>query len=206
MLCESLPAGAVSREEAADELAVMRSHIARLENYVDAMGRLQRLEDAEIHRESVPARAFAEDTADSARIICAGLETSMDTEKLGETLYIDARPSCRCWKTSSPTPRATRKAASGLSSPQTARASALRLGRRARLRRRGPRQGREPILQGPREHGRAPRPRPEHLRHPHPPPRRQPHGFEPARRRRGRHRPLRHVKSFFHMPKKFSAS
>ena len=90
MLCESLPAGAVSREEAADELAVMRSHIARLENYVDAMGRLQRLEDAEIHRESVPARAFAEDTADSARIICAGLETSMDTEKLGETLYIDA--------------------------------------------------------------------------------------------------------------------
>ena len=90
MLCESLPAGAVSREEAADELAVMRSHIARLENYVDAMGRLQRLEDAEIHRESVPARAFAEDTADSARIICAGLETSTDTEKLGETLYIDA--------------------------------------------------------------------------------------------------------------------
>ena len=90
MLCESLPAGAVSREEAADELAVMRSHITRLENYVDAMGRLQRLEDAEIHRESVPARAFAEDTADSARIICAGLETSMDTEKLGETLYIDA--------------------------------------------------------------------------------------------------------------------
>ena len=90
MLCESVPAGTVTPAEAAEELAVMRSHIARLENYVDAMGRLQRLEDAEIHRESVPARAFAEDTADSARIICAGLETSMDTEKLGETLYIDA--------------------------------------------------------------------------------------------------------------------
>ncbi len=90
ILCESIPAGTATREEAAGELAVMRSHIARLENYVDAMGRLQRLEDAEIHRESVDARAFAGDVADSARIICAGLQTSLEADGPGGTLYIDA--------------------------------------------------------------------------------------------------------------------
>ena len=90
MLCESVPAGTVTPAEAAEELAVMRSHITRLESYVDAMARMQRLEDAEIHRESVPARAFAADAADSARIICAGLTASLDAPDLPDTLNIDA--------------------------------------------------------------------------------------------------------------------
>ena len=90
MLCESVPAGTVTPAEAAEELAVMRSHITRLESYVDAMARMQRLEDAEIHRESVPARAFAADAADSARIICAGLAASLDAPDLPDTLNIDA--------------------------------------------------------------------------------------------------------------------
>ena len=90
MLCESVPAGTVTPAEAAEELAVMRSHITRLENYVDAMARMQRLEDAEIHRESVPARAFAADAADSARIICTGLTASLDAPDLPDTLNIDA--------------------------------------------------------------------------------------------------------------------
>ena len=90
MLCETLPAGKVSPAEAAEELRVMRSHIARLEGYVEAMGRLQRLEDAEIHRESVDAPAFAEGLADSARIICAHLDVKLDAEGLPESLHIDA--------------------------------------------------------------------------------------------------------------------
>ena len=90
MLCETLPAGKVSPAEAAEELRVMRSHIARLEGDVEAMGRLQRLEDAEIHRESVDAPAFAEGLADSARIICAHLDVKLDAEGLPESLHIDA--------------------------------------------------------------------------------------------------------------------
>lgn len=90
MLSESIPAGTVTRSEAAEELRVMRSHIARLENYVDAMGRLQRLEDTEIHRENTDAPSFAEGISDSAQIICAGLECSLDVRALSGTLKIDA--------------------------------------------------------------------------------------------------------------------
>lgn len=89
MLSDSLPRGTVTREEAADEIRVMRSHIARLESYVDAMARLQRLEDVEIHRERVDAKRFAASLADSAAIICSGFDVVLDADELPETIYID---------------------------------------------------------------------------------------------------------------------
>ena len=90
MLAESLPSGGVSRGEAADEVRVMRSHITRLENYVDAMARLQRLEDTEIHRESVDARRFAGSVADSAGIICGRLAVELESGGLPEALNVDS--------------------------------------------------------------------------------------------------------------------
>lgn len=89
MLSDSLPRGTVTREEAADEIRVMRSHIARLEGYVDAMARLQRLEDVEIHRERVDAKRFAASLGDSAAIICSGLDVVLDSDTLPETVNID---------------------------------------------------------------------------------------------------------------------
>ena len=89
ILSESIPAGTVTREEAAGELRVMRSHIARLENYVDAMARLQRLEDTEVHRERVSGGQLAASLGDSARIICAPLAVEIDSAALAAELDID---------------------------------------------------------------------------------------------------------------------
>lgn len=90
MLAESLPRGGVSPEEAAHEIGVMRSHISRLENYVDAMARLQRLEDTEIHREWIDAENFAHSLCDTAGIICAGKAVNLVTDHLSPQLHIDA--------------------------------------------------------------------------------------------------------------------
>lgn len=89
ILAESIPAGGVTPEEAEREIAVMRSHISRLENYVDAMARLQRLEDTEIHREWLDATSFAASLGDSADIICAGKDVSTVTNSLGAQIHID---------------------------------------------------------------------------------------------------------------------
>lgn len=89
MLAESIPGGGVTREEAAHEIGVMRSHISRLENYVDAMARLQRLEDTEIHREWVDSQRFAASLGDTAGIICAGKDVNTATEGLGAQLHVD---------------------------------------------------------------------------------------------------------------------
>ena len=89
ILAESIPAGGVTREEAAEEIRVMRSHIARLENYVDAMGRLQRLEDTEIHRDWVDAAQLAAGLGDSAKIICAGKLVKVITNDLDARLHVD---------------------------------------------------------------------------------------------------------------------
>ena len=48
----------------------MSAHIGRLENYVSAMSRLQRLEDVEIHRTQIPALEFAREMRESAEILC----------------------------------------------------------------------------------------------------------------------------------------
>ena len=89
MLAESIPSGGVTPEEAAFEIGVMRSHISRLENYVDAMGRLQRLEDTEIHREWLDAKKFASSLGDSAAIICSGKQVDTVTNGLGAEIHID---------------------------------------------------------------------------------------------------------------------
>lgn len=89
MLAESIPGGSVTREDAEHEIAVMRSHISRLENYVDAMARLQRLEDTEIHRYWVDAETFARSLSDSAGIICSGKSVNLVTDHLSPQLHID---------------------------------------------------------------------------------------------------------------------
>ena len=156
MLCETLPAGKVSPAEAAEELRVMRSHIARLEGYVEAMGRLQRLEDAEIHRESVDAPAFAEGLADSARIICAHLDVKLDAEGLPESLHIDAEAVMQVLENI--LANAARYAASRVEISLRVQGGAFPppCATTAPAFPRGPRQGLQPLLQGPREHGRAP--------------------------------------------------
>ena len=89
ILADSIPSGGVTREEAEEEIRVMRSHIARLENYVDAMARLQRLEDTEIHRDWIDSAELARSLGDSARIICAGKKVGVITNNLAPQLHVD---------------------------------------------------------------------------------------------------------------------
>lgn len=70
MLRAGLPDGSVSMDEAMQELEAMSGSIARLENYVAAMSKLQRLEDVEIHPEDVSAQSFAQELRESASILC----------------------------------------------------------------------------------------------------------------------------------------
>ena len=70
MLRTGLPEASIGMEEALQELDAMSGSIVRLENYVSAMSRLQRLEDVEIHIEAVQALSFAQELRESAAILC----------------------------------------------------------------------------------------------------------------------------------------
>ena len=70
MLLAALPEDSITREEVIEEVGTMAHHIDRLENYVEAMTRLQRLEDLEVHRSPIDRDLFMaglRDTADMLR-------------------------------------------------------------------------------------------------------------------------------------------
>ena len=70
MLLAGVPEGSVSREEIVGELTAMSGSIDRMERYVDAMARLQRLEDVEVRRRNVDLGELAEALRDSAQVLC----------------------------------------------------------------------------------------------------------------------------------------
>lgn len=70
LLKAEIPDESIDREEILQEITAMSAHIGRLENYVSAMSRLQRLEDVEIHRTQIPALEFAREMRESAEILC----------------------------------------------------------------------------------------------------------------------------------------
>ena len=69
MLLSALPEDAVSREEILEEVSAMAHHIDRLENYVEAMTCLRRLEDREVRREPVDPGPFLDWLRDTAEIL-----------------------------------------------------------------------------------------------------------------------------------------
>ena len=70
MLLAGVPEGSVSQEEIVGELTAMSGSIDRMERYVDAMARLQRLEDVEVRRRSVDFGELTEALRDSAQVLC----------------------------------------------------------------------------------------------------------------------------------------
>lgn len=89
MLASSIPDSKSTPVEAAEEIRVMQTHIARMENYVDAMTHLQRLEDAEIHRRPVDVSYFCSALQDSAQIICRDKAVSLSVSGPEESANID---------------------------------------------------------------------------------------------------------------------
>lgn len=70
MLRAGVDDGSAGREEIIGEVDAMSGSVARLERYVEAMTRLQRLEDVETRREDVPFDALAASLRDTAQILC----------------------------------------------------------------------------------------------------------------------------------------
>ena len=160
------------------------------------MARMQRLEDAEIHRESVPRARLSPRTPPTPRGLSApGLAASLDAPDLPDTLNIDAEIVMQVLENI--LSNASRYAKSRVELSLSANGESFT----AAVRDDGPGFSAEalakaanPFYKGRESTGEHLGLWPQHLRHPHPPPRRQPHALEPPRRRRGRDRPLRYVK------------
>ena len=91
MLTKYLPAGRMPQEEVLETIKTMSTHVSRLEQFVDSMNTVQKLEDIAIQKEPVPARVFLEHLRESASILCqsSGLTCQFDAPISAETLYLD---------------------------------------------------------------------------------------------------------------------
>lgn len=69
MILSSIDDNNVTKKEISEEVTTMSKHIARMENYVNAMTRLQRLEDFELHCEAVSLDKLQKQLYDTAQIL-----------------------------------------------------------------------------------------------------------------------------------------
>lgn len=88
MLKTSVAEGLFTREELTDELEILNANITRLENYVEAMSRLQRLEDIPIRRSSTVFSEILPGLKDTAEILL-GEKCAFYAEPQGKTLFLD---------------------------------------------------------------------------------------------------------------------
>lgn len=89
LLARYLPQGKVSQEKVLSTVSTMSQHIARLETYVSAMNRLQKLEDIEPVPGEVPWRALETGLRDTGEILCQNHHFSLSGESDAETLWVD---------------------------------------------------------------------------------------------------------------------
>lgn len=90
LLSEYLKAENVEDPKIYESLSAMNNHVLRLENYVDIMSRLQKLEDIEINPRTVDRRDFTRLIHNNAEIMCENhiLRFFDDIQK--ETLNVDS--------------------------------------------------------------------------------------------------------------------
>ncbi|MDO4338614.1 MAG: HAMP domain-containing sensor histidine kinase [Eubacteriales bacterium] len=70
MLVNYVPDGRMPREKIVTTAQTMQAHISRMENYVETMNRVQKLEDLEIKKDRVSAGLLGERLRDTGRILC----------------------------------------------------------------------------------------------------------------------------------------
>lgn len=90
MLYSSAVSGELPSDTTVDEIKSMRTHISRLENYVDVMAKLQRLEDLQVTRSPTNREAFLAALKDSAEILTGGKTLLFSATGGGETINIDS--------------------------------------------------------------------------------------------------------------------
>lgn len=89
ILLSALPDPSYSREEISKEIQTMSVNIRRLENYAEAMAKLQRLEDVEIRQVQTDSAALLHSIRSTANILCAGKELMWNTAVTLSTWDVD---------------------------------------------------------------------------------------------------------------------
>lgn len=91
MLAKYLPAGKLSEKEVLETLGIMSSHVSRLEQFVESMNTVQKLEDRMIQKELVNTEEFLGHLRESANILCqtSGLICEFDAPVTTKTLCLD---------------------------------------------------------------------------------------------------------------------
>lgn len=92
MLTKYLPTGQMPQEEVLETVKTMSSQVSRLEQFVESMNTVQRLEDLSIQKESVNTEEFVGHLRESAGILCqtSGLVCEFDAPITANTLCLDA--------------------------------------------------------------------------------------------------------------------
>lgn len=70
MMSKYLPTGQMSQEEVLETVGTMSAHVARLEQFVESMNAIQKLEDRTIQKETVNTEEFIGHLKESASILC----------------------------------------------------------------------------------------------------------------------------------------
>lgn len=92
MLAKYLPTGKMSEKEVLETVGIMSSHISRLEQFVESMNTVQKLEDLEISKKSVNVEELLGHLRESANILCqsSSLACEFDAPITAQTLCLDA--------------------------------------------------------------------------------------------------------------------
>lgn len=91
MLVKYIPTGKLPTEEILETAKTMSTHVSRLEQFVDSMNTVQKLDDLNIQKESVPAKEFLSHLRESTDILCkgSGLSCNFEAPLSYEHLLID---------------------------------------------------------------------------------------------------------------------
>lgn len=91
MLAKYLPTGKLTEDEIVDTVHTMSSHVGRLEQFVDSMNTVQKLEDIEIQKESVSTNEFLSHLQETADFLCQSnnLICEFESSVSSELLFFD---------------------------------------------------------------------------------------------------------------------
>ncbi len=91
MLAKYLPTGKMAESEVMETVHVMSSHVGRLEQFVDSMNTVQKLEDIEIRKEKISTDEFLSHLRETADFLCQSsqLICKFESAVSSDTLFLD---------------------------------------------------------------------------------------------------------------------
>ena len=92
MLTKYIPTGKLSEPEVLETVSIMSNHISRLEQFVESMNAVQKLDDLSIQKEPIHTEEFLGHLRESANILCqsSGLACEFDAPITANLLCLDA--------------------------------------------------------------------------------------------------------------------